>query len=307
MKRFFALAVWVIGLTAVCTTAYATNGYYTHGVGAKNKSLAGAGTATPEEAIANANNPASAVMLPSRFEVGMSLFSPRRGFDVSKSLANGNGGAFTIDDGVTSGSNYFPIPYVAWNWKRHESNAIGVSIYGRGGMNTDYSGGSATFDPDGPGPAPVMSLPGVFGAGNMGVDFSQMFVDLTYARKVGDLSWGISAVFAIQALELKGVATFAPHSRTFAASGGTQMPVALSDNGHDLSTGGGLKVGGIWQASPTLRFAASYQSELSMSEFDDYSDLFSDGGNFDIPASTKAGLSWDASGRITWHLDVEHT
>ncbi len=64
----------------------------------------------------------------------------------------------------------FPIPYLAKTWAIDEESAWGISIYGRGGMNTDYRGGSASFDPDGPGPAPVMTLPGPYGAGNAGVN-----------------------------------------------------------------------------------------------------------------------------------------
>ncbi len=80
-------------LCAVSINAYATNGYFTHGLGVINKGMAGAGTATPEEAMAIASNPASAVLLGDSFEVGMSIFSPRRDYSASNSLANGNGGA----------------------------------------------------------------------------------------------------------------------------------------------------------------------------------------------------------------------
>ena len=37
--------------------------------------------------------------------------------------------------------------------------------------------------------------------------------------------------------------TFAPYTKTFAASGGTQFPSNLSNNGTDWSYGGGFKVG----------------------------------------------------------------
>ena len=131
--------------------AAATNGYFTHGIGTHNKALAGAGTASPEQAIDAATNPAAGVLVGDRLDVGLAIFSPRREFSAGPSQVNGNFGAFTLEEGTTkSGSNWFPIPYVAKNWALENDRAITAVFYGRGGMNTDYKGSSATFDPDGP-------------------------------------------------------------------------------------------------------------------------------------------------------------
>jgi len=260
-------------------SAFATNGYYSHGLGVKNKAMAGAGTASPEEALAAALNPASPLLVDEKWEIGIALFSPWRGYAASDSLANGNGGAFTIGAGkVDSGREYFLVPHVGKVWRLDDRSALSFNLYGRGGMNTDYSEGFAVLDPDGPGPAPVMSLPGPFGGGTAGVDLAQAFVDISYARQFGQVSLGISAVLAVQRFEAKGLSNFAAFTRTFAASGGTVMPRNLTDNGHDLSTGGGFKLGVIWQASSQLSLAAAYQSRVAMSEFDDYSDLFAENG-----------------------------
>ena len=53
----------IISLLVMSQSALATNGYYTHGLGIKNKSMAGAGTASPDEAMAATVNPASAVLV----------------------------------------------------------------------------------------------------------------------------------------------------------------------------------------------------------------------------------------------------
>ena len=44
-----------------------------------------------------------------------------------------------------------------------------------------------------------------------------------------------------------------------------------------------------------------------MSEFDKYSDLFAEGGSFDIPASFKVGSSYAFSSQLSIHLDGERT
>ena len=46
---------------------------------------------------------------------------------------------------------------------RNSDGVVGFTFYGRGGMNTDWQGGTATFDPDGPGPAQVGTFPGTYG------------------------------------------------------------------------------------------------------------------------------------------------
>jgi long-chain fatty acid transport protein len=287
--------------------AMATNGYFTHGIGTHNKAQAGSGVASPEQAIDAANNPASGVIVGDRLDLGLAIFSPRRSYDASDSQINGNFGAFTINaDNVESGSEWFPIPYVAKSWTLENDAAITALFYGRGGMNTDYKDGSASFDPDGPGPAPVMTLPGTFGAGNTGVDLNQAFIELGYSFKRGDFAFGIAPVIAIQAFEIKGVSSFGGFTKAFAASGGTQPPSNLSNNGVDYSYGFGLKAGVIWDFSESLNFSLSYHSRMYMEEFDKYSDLFAKEGMFDIPAVTRVGASWQATERLRLHVDVEH-
>ena len=169
LKTKISIALAVSALFTL-QTASATNGYFTHGLGVKNKGMAGAGTAAPAETISAASNPAAAVMVDEDWEVGLSLFSPRRSYKSGASQANGNGGAFTIGpNDIDSGREYFPIPYVGKAWRLDDNSAMAVNFYGRGGMNTEWGGGTASLDPDGPGPAPVTTLQGTYGAGNAGV------------------------------------------------------------------------------------------------------------------------------------------
>lgn len=291
----------------VSSNVGATNGYFTHGIGTYNKAQAGAGTASPEQSIDAANNIASGVLVGNRLDLGLAIFSPRRSYDTTDSMVDGQFGAFTINaDNVESSSEYFPIPYIGKSWTLDNDRALSLLFYGRGGMNTDYKRGSATFDPDGPGPAPVMTLPGTFGTGNTGVNLNQAFLELGYSFKKGHWAFGIGPVIAIQSFEIEGVSAFGGFTRSFAASGGTQLPAKLSNKGTDYSLGYGLKIGAIWSASNTLDFAVSYQSRMKMQEFDDYADLFAKQGSFDIPAVGRVGASWQATEHLKLHLDVEH-
>lgn len=295
-------------LLTASTSATATNGYFTHGTGARNKGAAGAGGASPATAIDIANNPASAALVGERFDFGLSLFSPRRSYTTSTSLANGEGGAFTVGpDAVDSAREGFVIPYLARTWQFGD-HAFGIAFYGRGGMNTAWQGGTASFDPDGPGPAPVSTFEGTFGSGAAGVDLSQAFLDLAYARSVSDsLHWGAALVLAAQRFEATGVGSFAPFTRSFASSGGAESPSRLSDNGHDVSYGGGVRVGFNARLHPAVRIAAAYQSRIYMNKFDDYADLFAGRGDFDIPSSLRAGLSLQVNPAVALFVDFERT
>ncbi|MCH7853346.1 MAG: outer membrane protein transport protein [Proteobacteria bacterium] len=304
-----AITLLTVALTLASGSASATNGYFTHGTGTKNKGMAGAGIAMPEDAIAMANNPAAALFTTGRIAAGAALFSPRRSYKSSASQLNGTMGTFTIGpNNIDSARDYFVIPHVAYAWKLSEESALGVAFYGRGGMNTEWDGGSATLDPDGPGPAPVTTFTGTFGGGTAGVDFSQAFLDLTYARKAGDnFAWGVSLVSVVQTFKAKGLIQFSGFTESFVASGFTQPPQNLTSNGHDYAFGVGGKFGFQAELSPTVSLAAMYQTEISMGEFDDYADLFAEQGGFDIPANAKVGLTFRPTDTTAVSLDVEHT
>ena len=80
---------------------------------------------------------------------------------------------------------------------------------------------------------------------------------------------------------------------------------SLTDNGHDMSTGYGFALG-IWGGSERFSYGLAYQSKMSMSEFDDYSDLYAESGGFDIPSTIKAGVSFQVGNAARINLDVEH-
>jgi long-chain fatty acid transport protein len=312
MKTTFIRSASALLLIAAAQQGWATNGYFTHGVGTNSKAMAGAGDAMPEMAIDVANNPASGILVEPSVDLGIAVFSPRRSYSASQSQLNGNFGAFSLDAGtIDSDSEYFPIPYVASNWHFSETVAFTLAFYGRGGMNTDFRSGSATFDPDGPGPAPIMSLPGVFGGGTTGVNLNQAFLELTFSAKLTDnLAVGIAPVIAYQMFEAEGVMAFSPYTKTYVQgffNGAPVMPENLTNNGTDNSLGFGLKAGLIWNVSDRLALQAAYQTETDMDEFDEYSDLFAEAGSFDIPATARIGASFQTTPNLSLHVDVEHT
>jgi len=316
-NRCSSLAL-VIGL-CLAGNAFATNGYFTHGNGTKNKSMAGAGIALPEDAIDVANNPAVATEVGDQLIIGAALFSPIRKYRTTESDFNGAcqppAGPCAITIGpndIKSDSNYFIIPHIAKSWQLDNGNAFALAFYGRGGMNTDWRGGSATFDPDGPAPdLGPMTFPGTYGAGDAGVDYNQAFLDVVWAKKMNErLSLGVTGIVVAHWFEATGVGSFAPLTETYARSyfetGQPTMPTNLSNNGHDWAFGFGFKVGLHSQLSDRVSLGVMYQSQIWMDEFDDYADLFAEQGDMDVPADLKIGLTFGLNDRTDLSFDLEH-
>ena len=304
------LDIRLTGLLAsllIVGTAQATNGYFTSGVGAKNDALAGAGSADPAEIMIIATNPAGLAFVHDDLEVGLSLFSPIRSYSTSPSLADGNGGAFTIGPNhITSSNNLFPIPYIAYRHRIDAQNTLGIAFYGRGGMVTKRIGGTATFAPGGPG-TPAMQLPGTFGSGTAGVSLMQAFLNVAFVHTMADrhLALGVSLIGAAQRFQARGLGAFAGYTEAFAASGGTRMPTALTDNGHEMSYGAGASVGLEWRPTEQWALAAAYTSKMYMSKLSRYSDLFVGGGSFDIPASATIGITFKPTAPIAVSFDTQ--
>ena len=311
LKKRSRLTTAIVTLL-ITTPLWATNGYFTHGTGTKNKGMAGSGLAMPEDAISVANNPAAALANTGKYDLGLAVFVPDRYYETTPSQLNGQFGAFTIGPTKQRSSNKFHfIPHMAGSWKINDESAWAAAFYGRGGMNTKWDWGTATFSPQ-PGVAPVGTYAGTYGGGlfggngGAGVDLMQAFLDVAYARSIGDkFTFGISAIGVMQVFAARGVSTFGGYTETFAASGGTVMPDSLSNNGHDSSYGIGFKLGLQWDISDMFAVAASYTPKISMSKLKDYSDLFADGGNMDIPADMKVGLTVRPSGSFALNFDVE--
>jgi long-chain fatty acid transport protein len=317
-------ALLATGLFAFSGAAMATNGYFTHGVGTESKGMGGAGVASPASsgAISIATNPALGVFADDKWQLGMAIFSPRRSYTARDSLSGGFGGAFALSSGTYDSENEaFPIPYVAKNWGLNDRSALTFVFYGRGGMNTEWnSGQTASFDPTGQGGAPS-TFPGLYGGGKAGVDLMQAFLSVNYSYKVNDrLVLGIGPVAAAQVFEANGLIQFTPYTKTFADTFAALLqqgvPIqdaqqqafgavtSLTNNGRDTSTGFGVAAG-LWAGTDALSFGLAYQSKMSMSEFDDYSDLYANQGGFDIPSTIKAGVSFLAGETVRINLDFE--
>ncbi len=275
-KVLYSCAAGATAAIVACAPAQATEGYFTHGIGAVNKSMAGAGVATGFDAMSQATNPAALTLVDPQFTADISLFSPRREYTAT------NTPFLVASPGLDSDRNYFFIPSLAGAYEIDDVSSWGWAFYGQGGMNTTYD------DPVGP-----------FGGGKTGVDLSQAFLQFTYARDITPrISVGVSPILAAQRFKAFGL-------QAFDNATNSSNPGNVTNRGYELSYGYGGKLGVQADIGGGVRFGASYQTRMYMSKFDKYSGLFAEQGDFDIPPALQAGFSWDSGAGVTVALDYK--
>ena len=207
-------------IAALPTMTQATNGYFSHAYGSRQSGIAGSGVAFPQDPLIAAINPAGVVHVGRKNEIDLQWFSPRREYTV---IPSANSGAFPPFPGPTveSDEESFFIPSLGFSWPLGDANdkAIGLALYGNGGMNTDFA---ASDTPFGLGTFAAGAVPGA--NPRTGVDYAQLFTNLSYSQKFagGKASWGIAGILNYTKIDMAGFASFGPFSVD---------PANLSDNG----------------------------------------------------------------------------
>ncbi len=128
----------ILPLVLLPGMALATSGYFSHGYGVKSMGMAGVGIALPQDGLAAATNPAGTAFVGNRLDLGLTWFRPSRGSEIE-----GNpflNGSFDAND-----SQNFFIPEIGYAQQLSPQLAVGVAVYGNGGMNTNY--GTSPFTP----------------------------------------------------------------------------------------------------------------------------------------------------------------
>lgn len=260
------------------TEAAATDGYFAHGYGVKSQGMGGVGIALPQDAIAAATNPAGMGLIGDRIDVGATWFRPIREAQIS-----GNAGGPAVN-GVydANASKNFLIPEFGYNRQINPELTLGVSVYGNGGMNTDYN----------------KAVP-LLGSSKAGIDLIQVFVAPTVTWKPTPSNIiGVSLNLAYQRFKAEGIQNFDQASSSSAVGN-------VTNRGYDNAYGAGLHIGWIGLVNDAITLGATYQSKTYMSHFDKYKGLFAENGDFDIPATYGFGIAVKANPQLTLAADVQ--
>ena len=291
MKKKLALALVAVAPLA----AHATDGYFANGYGMKSIGMGGAAIAVAQEPFGGAVNPGAMSFLDSQWQLGLAWFSPDR-----NATRTGSGPA-GIDANVDSGSKNFFIPEFGINWKYSPDVALGVTVFGNGGMNTDYPGGqisaqSACGQFRGGQGAPYNLL---CGSGNLGVDLTQLIIAPYVSWQfVKNHSIGIAPLIAYQRFKAEGLQVF--DNPAFSTA-----PGYVTNNGYSDSWGVGARIGYMGQLTEQIAIGAAYSTKISMGNFDDYKGLFAQGGGFDLPSNFTVGVAFRPTKEWLIALDFE--
>ncbi|BCB25844.1 hypothetical protein SKTS_07300 [Sulfurimicrobium lacus] len=276
--------------------AMATNGYFAHGYGMTAKGMGGASTAMAKDTFGGANNPASMVWVGNRLDIGVDWFRPIRSAERSGAADP------TMNGSSKSDSNDFAVPEFGYNKMLNANMSLGVTVYGNGGMNTDYKGGELPnvggtcqgFNPAGAAGAPYNLL---CGSGKLGIDLMQLIIAPTFAYKVNESnSIGVSPLLGYQRFKADGLQAF---------SGFSADANNLTNKGYDSSTGYGIRVGYMGKINDMVTVGAAYASKMKMGSFDKYKGLFAEQGGFDMPENWNVGIAVKANAKTTVALDYQ--
>lgn len=283
LKKIAAL----IAVAGLSTSAFATNGYFSHGFGMKAKGMAGVGIALPQDALAAATNPAGITEIGDRLDVGVDYFMPRRSANVS-----GNAFGFGSFDGSWDGNGQknFLIPEFGYNKKLGWDMAVGIAIYGNGGMNTHYDTN----------PFATGGLGAMGGQNPGGVNLEQLFIAPTFAMKLNKShSLGVSLVYGYQRFGATGLQAFTANPAWSVDS------TSLTNRGYAHSDGWGLRFGWNGKVSDNVTLGATYATKMKMGKFSEYKGLFAEEGDFDIPENYGVGIAVKATPNLTIAADVQ--
>ncbi len=270
-SRFLALAMAVVA--ALPAPALATDGYFAHGYGMKAKGMGGAATAVVFGTMAGAVNPAQMVLFGNGADLGADLFGPRRG-------AERTSNPFGLNGSVDSDSLWFAMPEAGFNRMIGARTSVGITLYGNGGMSTNYATGQIAANRCGMG-APASNL--LCGPSRLGINLEQMIVAPTIAFRLGARqAIGVSPLLAYQRFRAEGLHAFTAMSAA---------PANVTNLGNDSSFGLGVRVGWMAELSDRVSIGAAFSPKVKMSAFDKYKGLFAEQGGFDLPANFNTGIA----------------
>jgi len=289
-KILSSFSVTLLSVSLVAPITHAAGGYFALGYGPLARQMAGATTALVGDAFAGASNPAKWLAAGDRLDIGSEFFMPYRRIERQ--------GSGTIHDfSTTSAKDVFIIPEAAYSKRLNDRAAWGVTLYGNGGLNTEYRGHNGVPGSNAA-PAACGNKPANFtlGCDKFGVDIMQLVVAPGAAYEVAPgHTFGVAPLLVVQRFEAYGFQAFAPFSK---------QPSDLTNQGWDWALGAGVRAGWLGQLRPWLSVGAAYATRVYMDEFDQYEGLLANGA-LDVPANFSVGIAVRPSTTVTATFDYQ--
>lgn len=269
------LPLGALALAVMAPAAEATLGIFEHGYGIKSMGAAGVAYGFAEDTIALSANPAHALSLGDRYDIGYDVFSPLADARIHDVPGQPDGRY------RTDAKRYYGVPQVGLSLRLNERWAFGMTAFAAG-LGPDY--------PDSPyaryGGASRTSL----GLGQAGISFA-----LAHALTPGQ-HVGVAANVGYQTLMTKGLEPFTAVSVD---------PDHVTNQGKDGSLSGGFTVGWIGELAPGFKAALSYRSKSWTQRHREYRGLIAEGGKLELPAMWGGGLTYKPVPEVVLAFDYQ--
>jgi long-chain fatty acid transport protein len=278
LKRLTTTAA-VVGFTALSLPAHATLGIFEHGSGIKSLGFGGISYVGIDETTALSANPAQAIAMGDRFDIGIDMLRVSGGAEII-------GNAAGPDESFQFQSNYYPIPQLGLNVRVGKDWAFGVTAFAAGlGPVYPQNPYERFAGPDDGG----MSASGQT---SLRIGGLSMVAALALDERN---SLGLSVNLQHQWLSVEGLLPFAVAS---------ESPGAVSNQGPHVSYGMSVTAGWTGQITPWLDAGLSYRTKAIQLRIEEYRGLLPDQGKLEIPAIFGGALlARPAEG---WRLGFEY-
>jgi long-chain fatty acid transport protein len=296
-KSVSPLRLAVLAAASMPLSAFATNGYQLIGVGAYQKSLAGAVTAAPGSAMTAVTNPAGMARIGARADFSMEAFMPERSVD------------FTSMGGTSGDSavEMYGVPAIGWTAPTSDGSDMyfGGGMFGTSGMGVDYAatGMAPGFYTDPTDPTSFVAAP-MSWEGYSNISFWQM---------APTLAWNVDSRLSVGAslnIDYQSVAFKQRVAADMDGNGSAETVMQSFDLSRGASGFGlGLGLGLLYDVSERVTLGLNYKSKQQFDAMEyqlGFGDI-SNGPGAEAPAGTyKLDLDFpqQAAAGIAYHGDA---
>lgn len=247
-------------------------------ISVKSLGMGGIGIGYAQDAMAAANNPASATNVDDRFDFGTSLIHLTGDATFSNSLlgplVNGKyNGYHRMKNFIAP--NFGVNKNIDCNW------SVGLVSYNRDLTKTTYK--ETLF---------------IIGTSKAGLEYLDQVIAPYISYNFGQLSLGVSFDWHIRRAKVNGFQKFDNPITSVS-------PGNVTNKGYNWSNGIAYTFGAYWNVTDTINVGATYQPEGQMSRFKKYKGFLAQGGKLNTPEKIGAGLSWRFMECATFAFDYE--
>jgi long-chain fatty acid transport protein len=264
-------------LSAPLAPAQATLGLFEHGNGIASMGMGGVSYSTAFETTALSANPAHALALGNRYDVGVDLFW-------AKAVASYEGNAAGPDESYASdGKSYYAIPQGGYSRRVSDRMAWGVTVLSAG-LGPSYDG--SPYERFGGNRRVQLSLAS-----------SSVVTALSYQLNPHN-TVGLGLSVGYQEFSVEGLEFLANEQSSVA-------PDKVTNQGKDGVFTGALSIGWLNQVRPWLTVGAGYRTRNWNAKHEEYRGLIAEGGRLELPAIYGLGVTLKPAARWTVALEAQ--